>query len=59
MTAPHTGIAEAVATEGQTVAKGDVLVLYATRDEYREVQHLEKSLWLATRYALPDEQPMT
>ena len=33
VTAPHTGIAEAVATEGQTVAKGDVLVLYATRDE--------------------------
>ena len=29
VTAPHTGIAEAVATEGQTVAKGDVLVLYA------------------------------
>ena len=54
VTAPHTGIAEAVATEGQTVAKGDVLVLYATRDEYREVQHLEKSLWLPTDETLPD-----
>ena len=55
VTAPHTGIAEAVATEGQTVAKGDVLVLYATRDEYREVQHLEKSLWLPTDETLPDD----
>ena len=53
VTAPHTGIAEAVATEGQTVAKGDVLVLYATRDEYREVQHLEKSLLkLTVKFAI-------